>query len=158
MPAVLALPARPLMMNYRTTHRVLDTAKLRDLLSYRDVVPARQAVRLATRWLVANPLSAVGMRRPPYRTLSTMTPRIAWWQKAIADPPNIGYDELPGLREVLCRTRHPEREGQHADLMVQIPSARPYLRGKNLLTPRSVCPFPGASGVVLVSNPEDGKY
>ena len=27
MPAEFAMPARPLMMNYRTTHRVMDTAK-----------------------------------------------------------------------------------------------------------------------------------
>jgi len=47
MPAEFAIPARPLMMNYRTTHRVMDTTKLRTLLGYRDVVPAREAVRRA---------------------------------------------------------------------------------------------------------------
>jgi hypothetical protein len=65
----------------------------------------------------------------------------------------------PGLWQVLCRTRHPKRPGQHADLMVSIPSVQPYLRGTNPQTSRSVCHFPGASDVVLTlgSNPEDGK-
>ena len=48
------------MMNYRTTHRVSTPRKLRDRLGYRDVVPAREAVRRATRWLVENPPSAGG--------------------------------------------------------------------------------------------------
>jgi hypothetical protein len=73
------------MMNYRSTHRVTDTSKLRELLGYRDVVPARKAVQLA-----------------------------AWWRSAIADPPDLGYAELPGFgksyagpgtRNVRARTR-----------------------------------------------------
>jgi nucleoside-diphosphate-sugar epimerase len=99
MPADLAVPARPLMMNYRTTHRVLDTSKLRTLLGYRDVVHARQAVRLATRWLVENRPEPGG-----YEESALQDPfdyaaedRLAsWWRTAIADPPDLGYVELPG--------------------------------------------------------------
>jgi nucleoside-diphosphate-sugar epimerase len=99
MPAELALPARPLMMGQRTTHRVMDTAKLRDRLGYRDVVPARQAVRLAARWLVAHPPEPGG-----YEELALEDPfdyaaedrLVAWWKAAVADPPDLGYDELPG--------------------------------------------------------------
>ena len=99
MPAALAVPARPLMMNARTTHRVVDTGKLRRLLGYHDVVPARDAVRRATRWLVANPPALGG-----YEELALQDPfdyaaedaLATWWRDAIAHPPDLGYDELPG--------------------------------------------------------------
>ena len=99
MPADLALPARPLMMNYRTTHRVVDTAKLRDLLGYRDVVPARQAVRLATQWLVANPPELGGYEEGALQDpfdYEAEDRLVAWWKNATANPPDLGYDELPG--------------------------------------------------------------
>jgi len=93
------VPARPLMMNYRTTHRVMDTSKLRDRLCYRDVVPAREAVRRATRWLVDNPPARGG-----YEETALQDPfdyeaedKLAqWWRAAIADPPDLGYVEVPG--------------------------------------------------------------
>ena len=117
MPAHLAIPARPLMMNYRTTHRVIDTAKLRHLLGYRDAVPARRAVRLAARWLAEHPPAEGG-----YEETALQDPfdypaedRLArWWRAAIADPPDLGYGELPGYgksyagpgtRNVRARTR-----------------------------------------------------
>lgn len=78
MPAHLAIPARPLMMNYRSTHRVLDTAKLRERLGYRDVVPARRAVRLAARWLVEHPPAGAATRNPRCRTPSITAPRTGW--------------------------------------------------------------------------------
>jgi nucleoside-diphosphate-sugar epimerase len=99
MPAQFAIAARPLMMSYRTTHRVVDTAKLRQRLGYRDVVPPRQAVRLAARWLVANPPAAGGYEetalQDPFDYASE--DRLAsWWRAAIADFPDLGFAELPG--------------------------------------------------------------
>jgi nucleoside-diphosphate-sugar epimerase len=99
MPAQFAIPARPLMMNYRTTHRVVDTSKLRERLGYRDAVPAREAVRRTTRWLVDHPPARDG-----YEERALQDPfdyeaedRLArWWRAAIADPPDLGYDEVPG--------------------------------------------------------------
>jgi nucleoside-diphosphate-sugar epimerase len=99
MPAELAVPARPLMMNARTTHRVLDTSKLQARLGYADMVPSRQAVRLAARWLVDHPPALGG-----YEERALQDPfdygaedrLVAWWQAAVADPPDSGYDELPG--------------------------------------------------------------
>jgi hypothetical protein len=38
------------------THRVLDLARIKSDLGYRDMVPARQAVTLTARWLAENPL------------------------------------------------------------------------------------------------------
>jgi nucleoside-diphosphate-sugar epimerase len=117
MPADLALPARPLMMNYRSTHRVTDTSKLRELLGYRDVVPARKAVRLAARWLAENRPAPGGYEesalQDPFNYLAEDT-LAAWWRSAIANPPDLGYAELPGFgksyagpgtRNVRARTR-----------------------------------------------------
>jgi hypothetical protein len=99
MPANLAVPARPLMMNYRTTHRVVDTSKLRDMLGYRDAVPARAAVRMAARWLVQNPPEPGGYEETAlqdpfdYRAEDRLA---TWWRTAIAEPPELGYAEQPG--------------------------------------------------------------
>ncbi|HEY3713461.1 MAG TPA: NAD-dependent epimerase/dehydratase family protein [Jatrophihabitantaceae bacterium] len=99
MPADLAVPARPLMMNYRTTHRMVDTAKLRDRLGYRDVVPARRAVRLAARWLVENRPELGGYEETALQDpfdYAAEDRLVGWWRAAIAEPPDLGYDELPG--------------------------------------------------------------
>jgi nucleoside-diphosphate-sugar epimerase len=54
MPYDLAIPAHPLMTQPLPTHRVLDLARLHHQLGHVDVVPARQAIALTARWLVAN--------------------------------------------------------------------------------------------------------
>ncbi len=99
MPADLAVPARPLMMNYRTTHRMMDTSKLQYRLGYRDAVPAREAVRRAARWLVSNPPERGG-----YEETALQDPfdyaaedRLAmWWKTVLAASPDLGYQEMPG--------------------------------------------------------------
>ncbi|MHB8464728.1 MAG: NAD-dependent epimerase/dehydratase family protein [Acidimicrobiales bacterium] len=114
-PAELAWPARPLVQCYRNTHRVLDCSKLRERLGYRDAVPARDAVRLAARWLVDNPPDRGG-----YEEMALQDPfdyaaedRIAaWWRDAVASFPELGYDELPGFGKSYAGpdTRHPRAE------------------------------------------------
>jgi len=99
MPARFALPARPLMMNERTNHRVLDTTKLRVELGYRDPVPAREAVRRATRWLVANPPERGGYEETALQDpfdYAAEDRLAAWWRTATADFPDLGYAEVPG--------------------------------------------------------------
>jgi nucleoside-diphosphate-sugar epimerase len=99
MPYELAVPARPLMMNQLPTHRVLDTSKLRTRLGYRDVVPAREAVRRAARWLVDNPPEPGG-----YEETALQDPfdyaaedRLGtWWRHVLASAPDPGFVELPG--------------------------------------------------------------
>ena len=101
MPARFALCARPMLQNYRSTHRVMDTTKLRTRLGYHDVVPAREAVRLATRWLVANPPERGG-----YEETALQDPfdydaedrLVEWWTQATAGfrTDMLGYEELPG--------------------------------------------------------------
>lgn len=100
MPAHLAIPARPLMMNHRTTHRVTGTAKLRDLLGYRDVVPARRAVALTARWLADNPPEPGGIEelaledRFDYEAEDRL---VEWWRAATSAPPDLGYADPPGF-------------------------------------------------------------
>jgi dTDP-D-glucose 4,6-dehydratase len=99
MPADLAVPARPLQMGYRSTHRYLDTSKLRQRLGYRDVVPARQAVRLAARWLVEHPPERGGYEETALQDpfdYAAEDRLAAWWKEVISDPPDLGYAELPG--------------------------------------------------------------
>ena len=54
MPWELAVPARPLVMQTLTTHRVLDTSRIRVELGYADRVPAREALA-NTAWSVITP-------------------------------------------------------------------------------------------------------
>lgn len=51
MPHELAVPARPLLTQPLPTHRVLDLGRIRSVLGYADVVPAREAVARTARWL-----------------------------------------------------------------------------------------------------------
>ena len=54
-PAQFAVPARPLLMHWSSTHRVVNIDSARSVLGYEDVVEPEQAVRRTTQWLVANP-------------------------------------------------------------------------------------------------------
>lgn len=54
MPYDLAVPAWPLLAQPSPTHRVLDLTRLHAQLGHRDVVPAREAIRLTARWLAEN--------------------------------------------------------------------------------------------------------
>lgn len=99
MPAELAEPARPLMMQPTTHHRALDTAALRQVLGYRDVVPAREAVARTARWLAENP-------HPPGEMVEMVLEDpfdyenedrlIEWWKAATAEPPSLDWTSPPG--------------------------------------------------------------
>lgn len=100
MPADLAVPARPLVMNHRNRHRVLDLGKLRDRLGYRDVVPAREAVRRTGRWLVEHRPEPGGMEETVLEDpfdYAAEDRLVAWWRSATADPPDLGYEQPPGF-------------------------------------------------------------
>jgi nucleoside-diphosphate-sugar epimerase len=56
MPFEVALPARPLLAQPLPTHRVLDLTRLKSVLGYHDLVPAREAVQHTARWLAENPI------------------------------------------------------------------------------------------------------
>ena len=55
MPWELAVPARPLVMQPQTSHRVQDTGALRSDLGYRDPVAPARALCDTVDWLLANP-------------------------------------------------------------------------------------------------------
>ncbi len=56
MPYDLAVPACPLLAQPLPTHRVLDLARVRTELGYRDLVPAREALARTARWLAEHPI------------------------------------------------------------------------------------------------------
>ena len=60
LPLEVARPALPLVAQPTTHHRVLDLAKLRGELGYRDRVPAAEAVARTALWYAANPLERGG--------------------------------------------------------------------------------------------------
>lgn len=99
MPFDLAVPARPLVMQPAPTHRVLDLAPLRDTLGYRDVVPARVAVRRTARWLVDHPPAPDSVEQ-----MVLMDPfdypaedrLIDAWQTALAALPAVEFTSPPG--------------------------------------------------------------
>jgi len=99
LPWEIALPARPLVMQPATTHRVLDLAKLRGDLGYRDPVPAREALARTARWLVANPPRAGGpeeaVLQDPF-DYPAEDRLVAGWRRAMAALPDPGFTSEPG--------------------------------------------------------------
>jgi nucleoside-diphosphate-sugar epimerase len=99
MPAELATPARPLMMQASTHHRAFDISALRHVLGYRDVVPAREAVARTARWLAAHP-------HPPGDIVERIMEDpfdyanedrlIGWWKEATSHPPDLTWSTEPG--------------------------------------------------------------
>ena len=61
MPWEIAWPARPLVAQPWTTHRIVSTAKIEHELGYRDVVPPREALALTARWLADHRPEVGGM-------------------------------------------------------------------------------------------------
>ena len=99
MPANLARPAWPLLAGPTSHHRVYDTSKLRTLLGYRDVVPAREAVARTARWLAENPPDDGGeaerIIEDPF-DYANEDRLITWWKSATADPPSLDWAFNPG--------------------------------------------------------------
>ena len=99
MPTDLALPARPLMMQVEPGHRVLDLSATRDVLGYRDLVPAREAVGIAARWLSDNPLEPGGTQEAVLEDPFDYVQEdrlLNWWRSATANPPDLNYPDEPG--------------------------------------------------------------
>lgn len=100
LPWEIALPARPLVQQHRTTHRVLDNAALRTRLGYRDLVTARDAVARTARWLVAHPHEPGGVAErvleDPF-DYAAEDALVRWWHAALAHMPAIEWTAEPGL-------------------------------------------------------------
>jgi len=60
MPWHFALPARPMVAQPWTTHRVLDLMKIRTQLGYTDVVTPERGIAITAKWLEEHPLEPGG--------------------------------------------------------------------------------------------------
>ncbi|MCG8589721.1 MAG: NAD-dependent epimerase/dehydratase family protein [Proteobacteria bacterium] len=99
MPWELALPARPLVMQPMTTHRLLDLGKIRAELGYRDVVaPADALVRTAA-WLLENPPEPGGLEETVLQDpfdYAAEDRLVRGWTAALADLPDPAFEREPG--------------------------------------------------------------
>jgi nucleoside-diphosphate-sugar epimerase len=99
MPWEFATPARPLIAQPWTTHRVLDLAKLRAQLGYDDVVAPAAGMALTARWLKAHPLEPGGsdekIIQDPF-DYSAEDELIAAWQGLRSRMPQIAFAREPG--------------------------------------------------------------
>lgn len=97
MPWQLAIPARPLITQPLPTHRVLDITKMQRDFGYRDLVPPREAVVRAARWLVDNPLSEEQQRilEDPF-DYAAEDALIEGWKRALASIPEVEWKDPPG--------------------------------------------------------------
>jgi nucleoside-diphosphate-sugar epimerase len=99
LPYALAACARPLVMQQRTTHRVLDLTKLRTQLGYRDAVPAREALALTARELLAHPLARGGTEEKSLTDpfdYAAEDELVAGWRRALASLPPVKWEREPG--------------------------------------------------------------
>lgn len=87
MPWEIAWPARPLVGQPWTTHRIVSLAKLESELGYRDVVPPREAMARTARWLAANRPAPGGMEEQVLQDpfdYAAEDALVAAWRRALA--------------------------------------------------------------------------
>ncbi len=99
MPWEFAVPARPLLMQPLTTHRVVDTARIRAELGYRDVVPPREALVSTARWLVEHPPEPGGMEESVLQDpfdYAAEDRLVSAWRRSLASLPRLSWKQEPG--------------------------------------------------------------
>ena len=100
MPWELATPARPMIMQPQTSHRMQDVSALRQDLGYRDAVDPRQALRDTVDWLLANPPGADSVEEmvleDPF-DYAAEDRLIDAWEKLVAAMPAWDGEVEPGL-------------------------------------------------------------
>ncbi len=100
MPAEFAVPARPLMAQPWTTHRVLDLSKVRTQLGYADVVSPERGLAITAQWLKDHPPEPNGpdekiLQDPfDYRAEDEL---IAAWKSLRAQMPHVKFVREPGF-------------------------------------------------------------
>lgn len=98
-PYALAKPARPLIMQPLSTHRVYDLTRLRADLGYRDPVPAQEALGITARWLVDHPPERGGAEevvlQDPF-DYPAEDRLIEAWNSVLANFPEIVFEREPG--------------------------------------------------------------
>ena len=99
MPYSLALPARPLIGQRLSTHRVLDLSKLVHELGYRDRVAPRDALALTALWLAEHPCEPGGLEESVLQDpfdYAAEDRLIASWRQALGSLPDASFDKEPG--------------------------------------------------------------
>jgi nucleoside-diphosphate-sugar epimerase len=100
MPWQFATPARPLMAQPWSTHRVLDLTKLKTQLGYADVIAPERGLALTARWLRDHPLEHGGagekiLQDPfDYRAEDEL---ISAWKSLCKKMPTIRFEHEPGF-------------------------------------------------------------
>jgi nucleoside-diphosphate-sugar epimerase len=99
MPWQFAIPARPMISQASTTHRVLDLTKLKTQLGYSDVVAPERGLEITARWLQAHPLDPNGgevrILQDPF-DYSAEDELIAAWENLSAQMPQVKFEREPG--------------------------------------------------------------
>lgn len=100
MPWRFAKPARPLIGQPLTTHRIFALGKLQSELGYRDLVPAPEACARTARWLADNPPEPGGREEmvltDPF-DYAAEDRLVEAWRKALANMPDVEFADEPGL-------------------------------------------------------------
>jgi nucleoside-diphosphate-sugar epimerase len=100
MPWRFAIPARPMMAQPWSTHRVLDLTKIKTQLGYTDVMPPERGLALTAEWLCRHPLERGGagekiLQDPfDYRAEDEL---IAAWKALCDRMPRISFEKEPGF-------------------------------------------------------------
>jgi nucleoside-diphosphate-sugar epimerase len=99
LPWELATPARPLVGQPLTTHRVMSVAKLERDLGYRDVVPPREALVRTARWLCEHRPEPGGAEETiledPF-DYAAEDALVAGWRRVLSGMPEIEWKQEPG--------------------------------------------------------------
>jgi nucleoside-diphosphate-sugar epimerase len=100
MPWRFAIPARPLMAQPCSTHRVLDLSKIRTQLGYTDVVAPEHGLALTARWLREHPLEKGGaaekILQDPF-DYGAEDELIAAWKSLCDKMPTVVFEREPGF-------------------------------------------------------------
>lgn len=100
MPWRFAIPARPMMAQPWSTHRVLDLTKIKMQLGYADVTTPERGLALTARWLRDHPLERSGagekiLQDPfDYRAEDEL---ISAWKSLCDKMPRISFAKEPGF-------------------------------------------------------------
>jgi len=100
MPWELAIPARPLIMQPLTTHRVIDISKLYHELGYRDIVKPSEAFARTARWLFEHQPEPGGAEETVLQDPFDYPAEdrlLASWRKALSTMPAIEFSTTPGF-------------------------------------------------------------
>lgn len=100
MPWEIAWPARPLVAQPWTTHRIVSTAKIEQELGYRDKVPPREALAITAKWLAENRPEPGGME-----------------EKVLQDPFDYQAEDklIAAYREAIGKVGEPAWSGEAPD-------------------------------------------